>query len=211
MSLKTLRLHGLIAPAAVAGLLLGGVSASQAQVFFNYASTLTPVTYTNNGVTVQSDSASDSSGSLNAANTGTAVRGGGFRVNSAPTSNTHFTGTFLDTFTITDVASSQTGSITFDVNLGVTANSTQVIPGSTSVSISPAVSSITLGGNTFYVKFDNNDEVTPPGSNLFGSYSLQVQTLAPVGSVPEPGTVAMLVGLGISGTGLFLRNRRRTR
>ena len=189
--------------ALAVGLLMGVAGASQAQVLFNYNSTVTPATITNNGITVTTDVAQTGTGQ-NAFGTGTAVRAGGFKVTAGPAVAATFAGNFTDVFTITDVASGQSGALNFTVGLGVQANSTQVIPGTTTYNLTPPVQAITLGFNRYFVNLNNFDEVATPNSTNFGSFSFRVQTNA----VPEPGSVALLVGMGVSGAGFLVRRRR---
>jgi len=71
--------------------------------------------------------------------------------------------------------------------------------------LSDLLQGLNFGGTNVDVFFDNRDALTTPGPNA----PLSIGGFIASSTVPEPGTVALMTGMGISGT-VFLRRRRRS-
>jgi hypothetical protein len=73
--------------------------------------------------------------------------------------------------------------------------------------LSDEISGLSLGGSKVDVFFDAIDALTAPGANSPLSVGGFIRA-TPAAATPEPGTWALLTGMGISGT-MFLRRKRR--
>ncbi len=227
------RITTLVASALVAGLLMGGARASQAQILFTNSSLLTgtPVSATPallNTVTrnygsgdsyyITAAGATDNStkdGSGVGADIRLSVSPDGMKLTSNQNASTN-TSSDIYTFytTITDQASSQSGILTTQVLV-----TTQFNEGSSNTSATLTSfgslqggvlggNSLVLGGHLYTATALN---FTPPSappqgggtSDIGGAFSEHIAA-----SVPEPGSLAMIVGLGITGSAFVLRRKR---
>ena len=190
-----------LVPVLALGSLALGASA-HAQII-NYTSTITLANPTVNGITITATNSSDNN--VNAAGVGTSDQVGGFTASGGPTAPAFatYTSAFTDLLSITDQASGQTKTLTVTGNLTTSANTTQVQAGSTSITLNQPVYELDFPINRFFVTLNRFDEVSSGGNP--GSFSFRFQTNA----VPEPGSVAMLVGMSLTGAGFLARKRRK--
>ncbi len=208
---------------ALAGItLLGGVSAAHAQ-FFNYVSTFTPnpipsstfgsqINVINNSNLTGLDASGMGTQIIlaNFTSTSTAPDRPGAQIDSPFTIALNLTKaspTGIQPLADTGVTKTFTGIMTG--HLG--ANSALIAPTYTS----PTVQTFDLGDGGLYT-VALNGFVSPggPGANLLGGLGANVtysRNVGPTGTpdTPEPGAVAMLIGLGSSG--LLVARRRRSR
>lgn len=224
----------LFAPALVAGLLMGGARASQAQILFNNTTllqaatpTATPTltnTVTKTYGTGDSYYISAAGNTDNSSKDGSSI-GADIRLSISPdgiklTSNQNATlnsSSDIYTFytTITDLASSQAGVLTTEVLV-----TTQFNEGSSSTSATligfGSLQGGVLGGNSLVLGSHTYSatilDFTPPSappngggvSSTGGAFSEHIDA----SSVPEPGSIATLLGLGITGSAFVLRRKR---
>jgi hypothetical protein len=201
----------LCASLLVAGALMGAAAASNAQVLFNYtavttfAATGTPVV-TQGPFTLTAAPGADVTPD-NAAFPGTDIVVGAFSVVTTDplAGTTHFDQDFSVLLTILRPGGGTntgilTGNIQFDVN-GTQTNSTAGI-------FTNLPQTITVDGIVFTVStpvsFTN---VSAPGGPP-ATYSVHITAPQGVVDVPEPGSMAMLLGAG-AGSLLVIRRRRK--
>jgi hypothetical protein len=118
-------------------------------------------------------------------------------------------GNYSLTVTLTDIATSSTGSLTFTGQLqgnfsNASANVTNTFTG-------PTTQAITIGNTVFTVTMGYYPPPGPPGSLNHGSIAATV-AVAPgdhIARVPEPSTMALAgIGVGLAGLGAWRRRRR---
>lgn len=202
----------MMVPAFAAALTLGAMTVSQAQNF-TFSDAFTPTVYTSNtsgtGATVMNLVNGSNANPLGATTSiilanlteTTPLNGGPNTFNST-------NGAYSDLFTLTDVASgtSKTTTITgffsgtADGGVGgnaASASITNTVTSAGSVNFVFSTGTYTLSNFVFI----------GPGPNQTGAYGATV-SFAPV---PEPGSVAMLVGMGMTGAGFLVRRRRSSK
>ena len=204
-----MRYAHLFVPALALGALVGA-SAANAQII-NFTSTVTLTNPTNNGVTITASGSSDTN--VNAAGLGTSDVVGGFQVATAPAPPpyTPYMSAFTDVLMITDQLSGVTKNLTVTGKLSTSANSSQVLPGSTSITLDQASYELDFAVNRYFVSMNNFDEVAAPGASRVGSFSYRFKSNQIPSNVPEPGAVAMLSGMATTGLGVLTRRRKAAR
>lgn len=231
MNVISRNLKSVAIPAALVGLsMMSGIKAN-AQVLFNYtSSTIFNTTGTSNltqgGTTLAVAGASDSGD--NAFFPGTDIKIGAFTVTSSGPANDVFAAV---PFTTTLVVSPQglfagtTVTYTLMGTLDTTVNSTQVNATFVGISNLPQTMTDTVGlnfldlttsgfpninlGGTVLQQQPHFDGINPPGGTPAGGFTIHISGGAGQTTVPEPGSVAMIVGMGVSGSAFLMRRRRR--
>jgi hypothetical protein len=210
----------LTVPAIAAGLLLGGLSASQAQVPFTFTSS-NDAAGLNGGTTVSSPGTGVITG------TGAPASGASFVDTPGDQLVAITTPTNIRPFTITPtgVGGTATFDDPFSVTIDLTSNGDTVPFVFNGFRLAGTLDNTGLGSDTVYFTSLNLSTIThnvgganfsinlsgftPPGTTGSltpdGTLSFFVQS----STVPEPGTVAMLIGMGVSGSAFVLRRRRK--
>jgi hypothetical protein len=216
-----MRKTGLATAVIGAGILASG-AAAHAQ-FFNLSTTFSSTQA--NGSTVTANNPNYFLTSANESVTGNDAIGGStihlLDILSKETLSSSINGTYNTiytvTYTITSTATAggaQIGSLGIASFTGLFSGT--VSNGGTTLSFTPTngaiLTPVTAGGSNFFLTVNGN---TPPGAPTVpgspGNVSAFISETSnvPVG-VPEPGAVAMLFGMGLSG-GVFAYRRRRSR
>ncbi len=214
-----MKVRNLFVP-VVAGLLLSGAAVSQAQTFtFSTSNTAASVgTAPNGGTTVTFPGSASVFGTGDATAFFLDTPGGGTTTAQTPTNIRVFTITpegttgtaaFNDTFNlaVTLLSDSGTGVFNFTgLNFQGTLDNTGNRADNVFFSNVPNnIISQNLGGVIYSVQLIGN---TPPGisgnNTSDGTIAARVTAVA----VPEPGSVALMIGMGISGSAFVMRRRR---
>jgi len=219
-----MKVRGMFAPALAVGLLFGGVSASQAQ-YFNFTDTIVPLTQTGTGGATAGGGASTTTFTVTPAADGSGVNGGapfGSNIIVANFSNIISNAADLTPDFFTPAANTYNLSLTITpstpAGAATAAGISHTFTGAFNGSASSSASNVNNGGFGFTsVVYDFGGgltyTVTPqsftgpqsPGSANLGS--LQYHVVSSVAAVPEPSSIAMLIGMGVSGSAFMLRRR----
>jgi hypothetical protein len=231
MNVIARNLKNVAVPAALVGLgLVTGVKAN-AQVIFNYtSSTVFDSTGTNTitvgGTTLRVDPAFDNND--NAVNPGTDIKLGAFVVNSSGAASDTFSAVpYTTTLTVSPqgIFAGDTVTYIIDGTLDTTVNSTQVNNTFVGISNLPQTKTFTMGssvldlttsgfpginlGGMVLSNQPHFDGINPPGGTAAGGFTIHISGGVGQTTTPEPGTVALLVSAGVSGSAFVLRKRRR--
>ena len=222
-------IHKMAVPAALVGLgLLSGVKAN-AQVLFNYTSstifnTSGTSVLTQGGTTIRVDQAADNND--NAGFPGTDLKLGAFVVNASGPANDVFNAVpYTTTLTISPLGAFAGNAMTFLIHgtLNTTVNATQVNNTFIGIGDLPQTKNLTVGintldltasgflavgpGGTILTNQPHFDGINPPLGTAAGGFTIHVSGAAGQTTTPEPGSIALLVGMGVSGS-VFLRRKR---
>ena len=151
---------------------------------------------------------------------------GAFVVNSSGPSNDVFNAVpYTTVLTISPLGVFTGDTITYLIHgtLNTTVNATQVNNTFVGINDLPQTQHLTVGSNTldlttsgFLAISPSNtiisnqphfDGINPPSGTAAGGFTIHITGAAGQTTVPEPGSVAMLIGMGISGS-VFLRRKR---
>ena len=230
------RMTSLVAPALVAGFLMGGAQASHAQILFSNSTLVQALAV--NATPVLTNTVTRTYGSGDSyyitavGNTDSSSKdasgiGADIRLSISPdgmklTANQNLiTNSSSDIYTfyttITDLASSQTGILTTQVLVTTQFNEGTSLTTASVTSFGKLQggvlggNALVLGGHTYAATFmDFTPPSAPPNgggtSSTGGAFSEHITAFA---NVPEPGSVAMIVGMGISGSAFLLRRKRK--
>ena len=220
MNVFSRSINRMLVPTLAAGLFLGGVSASQAQINFDYSATyagLTTSTVYNGGSggTFTVAPAQDLVTLRNAAGLGATIH----LVNNAVGTSEFATSTTISTVTASDnfvvtIFQQGGGSNTFTVPLAINAQFNAGTNNAQPVTSSFTTASFVIGVDTYTI---NAFQATTPGAPPIGGGSspipgdISIHVSATGTPTPEPSAIAMLVGMGVSGSAFVLRRRRATK
>ena len=210
MKVLSRSLNRLMVPALAAGLLVGGLSVSQAQSY-TYTSTNTAATVlttspgSNNVFGAGNTTAFfvDTAGESGATSIGVPTNIRPFTITPMGTSGS---ATFNDTFNITIYITSNGSTVPFSFDgftLAGTLNNNGSKTDTVDFTLNNTVITHAVDGSVFTIQAHGS---TPPGTS--GGTTPDGTIGFRVTATPEPGAVAMLIGMGVSGSALAFRRRR---